>query len=130
MSASPWRSLTPTKSNSVNRGFAGQLAGAAAAHLLVKNGGAGVAGEDEIDDFGAVEAGVEHVDRDEDLREGLFEALDFGEAVGAVVGAEAGDDVVGVAVGGAGLRSAKAWSKSSARKAAWRLVTARRWSCR
>ena len=45
------------------------LARAAAAHLLVEDRAPGEAGHDQIDDLGAVEAGVEHVHADQDLRE-------------------------------------------------------------
>ena len=66
------------------------LARATAAHLLVQDGRAGEAREDQADHFRAVEAGVEHIHRDQDLGEGfLLEALDLGHAVDRVVVAHA-----------------------------------------
>ena len=79
-------------------GLVARLARAAAAHLLVQDGRAREAREDEVDHLGAVEAGVEHVDRHQDLREALLlEAADLAHAVDRIVGALAADHVVGEA---------------------------------
>ena len=83
-----------------------RLAGPAAAHLAVEDGAAGEPRHDQVDDLGAVEAGVEHVHADEDLRELLvLEAADDGGGIGVGRGAAAGvaDDEIGVADGGVGL---------------------------
>ena len=53
------------------------LAGAAPAHLAVEDGASGEPRHHQVDHLRAVEAGVEHVDADENLRELLvLEALD------------------------------------------------------
>ena len=59
-----------------------RLAGAAPAHLPVEDGAPGEARHHQVDDLRAVEAGVEHVHADQDLRELLLlEAPDDGAGV-------------------------------------------------
>ena len=75
-----------------------RLARAAPAHLPVEDGAPGEARHHQVDDLRAVEAGVEHVHADQDLRELLLlEAPDDGAGVRGGAAAHVADDEIGVA---------------------------------
>ena len=80
------------------QGLARCLAGTTAAHLPVEDHRTGEACHDQVDHLGGVEAGIEHVHGNEDLREFLLlEPLDLGGRIQGVVLAESGNDEVGIA---------------------------------
>ena len=81
------------------------LAGSAPAHLAVKDGASREPRHHQVDDLRAVEAGVEHVDADENLRELLvLEALDDGARVRRRSAPEVAHHEIGVAGGRVGLQ--------------------------
>ena len=85
-----------------------RLAGAAPAHLPVEDRAFGEARHHQIDDFRAVETGVEHVHADQDLRKFLvLEPLDDRTGIRGRPAADVADDEIGVAHRGVRLEIGK-----------------------
>ena len=78
--------------------LARQLARAPTQHLAIERDRFCVAGENEIDDFRAVETGVEHIHRHQHLREFFFlETADARHRIGSVFALpHAGDNVISI----------------------------------